>query len=435
MTDYYCDLEANFVDRSGADGTTNVLTGPGGLQAAIRDGGASGLATALVAGDTLYVKNTASLSRLVKMDCGNDVSHWAVGDVVKNHTGGGASEGQHWAGVVVQEYDEIATGLASANILLVQLTTDFDYADVDANLAAGIRNLTQAEDFTPVSDVTCVGIELAAAGDTTAGYISFVATDDAWDEVEGTQAVLDGEGVAAHGISYTVSNNYTRLKGITVQNATGDGIYRNGSQPEGWFVENCIFDSNGGDGVGDYLSYCTFIKCRMTNNTANGMSNIYHDAKLLFCVLRDNVIGLGTTSTYSGICVIGCDIDNNSGVQCHVGGGWLLLNNVIDGEDDTTSGHGVDVLGSGNIIISHRITHNDGGGQYGIVCTLAACAAYEDYNAFFDNTNDKDTGMIGGSHDDDTLTDDGYVDRGNSDFNVATGKELRSVAIDLDWDA
>lgn len=86
---YYCDMsEGTYADRTGNNNGADVLTGPAGLQAAIRG---TGFATALAAGDTLEIKaGTGAEKRLVTIDCnGTDVSNWDLDDRVRNKDGAG----------------------------------------------------------------------------------------------------------------------------------------------------------------------------------------------------------------------------------------------------------------------------------------------------------------------------------------------------------
>ena len=271
------------------------------------------------------------------------------------------------------------------------------------------------------------------AGSTAAGHILFVGCH-ADGTANGGQFTLDANSASAHCVSYTSTSNYVHFQNFTFENATGDGLYENGGAPANWILEDCTIRNNGGHGIGNRLSSTIIIRCRIEGNTTNGISLLY-SSKVAFCEIRNNGgVGLGTHENYFALIYVGNVIAANSGDQAQLGNGGLAMNNVIDGENDTTSGHGLVVMSNANLVLGNRFTHNDGAGKRGIEVTLAAGGGYEDHNAFFDNTTDKDSGMHHGGNDDTTLADDGYVDRANADYNVKSGADLRSVAIDLDWD-
>ena len=125
MTAYYCDLgEGTFADRDGTDSGANVLTGPAGVQAIIRaTGNAVAGGAGLTAGDTLYYKGIADLTRYVRIICDKDVSALPLGEAVRNDTG----DGDDWTGVIVQR-----DVLGANTDLLVWLASGKDNGDINA---------------------------------------------------------------------------------------------------------------------------------------------------------------------------------------------------------------------------------------------------------------------------------------------------------------
>lgn len=272
------------------------------------------------------------------------------------------------------------------------------------------------------------------AGNTINGFISFLGCDAGGDAGAG-QFILDANSDGANCLKFTSTASYLRFENFTVKNATGDGVLRNGSQPKGWLVKECIFESCGGDGFGDYLSEGMFIKCKFRNNTGHGIGNACSNSRFWGCQFTGNGGNGINNANYSGVAAMGCIFHDNALEQVHMAVAGTLINCVVDGEDDGTSGDGIYNLGSTNLVLGCRITHNDKGGEFGIVVSSAQSLSYEDWNAFYDNDTNKDTGMVHGGNDDETLTDDGYTNRGTDDFNIASGKEIRSEAVNLDWDA
>jgi len=61
-------------------------------------------------------------------------------------------------------------------------------------------------------------------------------------------------------------------------------------------------------------------------------------------------------------------------------------------------------------------------------------AGFEDYNLIYDNTSGIDTGAEGGDNDVLAPSGDGYVDRASGDYNLATGADLYSTGVILNWD-
>ena len=180
MTDYYCDLSLNFedidIDNPSANPSDSpgafVYTGPGGFQAAIRG---TGRANQMLAADTLYLKGTADLSKLVQIVCDNNIGaggqEWLIGDTVADN-GGGTT----WIGTIC----EMEVGGANTT-LLTQLTTG-TFEDV-AN-GDGIQNTTQVETDTIAAQgqITCPGIKTdGVSGGEETGSLKFIGVNADWE--------------------------------------------------------------------------------------------------------------------------------------------------------------------------------------------------------------------------------------------------------------
>lgn len=387
MTAYYCDLALDFVDRSGADSGANVLTGPGGFDAAIHGQGA---ATALVAGDTLYLKGTGDLSRLVLIDCnGTDVSAWAAGNVVRNKDGAG----DDWTGVVVRANDDPAGGMTADDMVLVQLAAGKDSTDID--LADGIENTTLAESADPLAAVTTPGIQIDKnSGNTTTGNINFIGCDAAWAARAG-QAVLDGFGLANACTGLSAPDRLT-FDHLTMQNSAGNGI-------------------DSGTSFADWL---VFIYCNISNNTANGIgTNASYNRYSIyaFCVVESNtgsafggngLTGLAFGSRIKSNSTYGAPLNNGNLIDCLVCGNGddncslypgstaSIISCVLDGSG---AGSGIKInAGAAVWAFGSRVTNNANYGSEEV--SVPNNSNIEDYNVFFNNTNGDLQNIVSGSH-------------------------------------
>lgn len=436
MTTYYCDLANDFTDATGdpdGDGSGDIYDGPGGFQAAIEGWGN---ATALAAGDTLYLKGTADLSKFVKLTVDVDkTGTWVISDVVQNHNDGGGSSGDDWVGELV--YIDATTVWVQIN------AASTEYNDVDT--ADGIDNTTQTETIAGanMTGKACPGILVDNnSGDETSGWIHLVGADGSW-VARGAQFVLDGKGSAAAARAarclHADAAGYVIEYG-TFQNSAGDGVNPNTTTTYGqaWVFRHCLFSNNTSVGVvSTYRVNMYFIRCiaesnsgigfqggvrhvfgRSSNNGGIGFKDpailagcvasgntgdgVTGNAFCFQCVFDDNADGIHTETWHSGPWVIGCRITNNSGY------GWQDGNTICE-----------------TVIEDWNVFHgNDGGGTgKDLLNVLTGRHSYGDSSGGGSESHISDP------------SDDGYVDAANDDYNIAIGKEHRSTAIDLDWDS
>jgi hypothetical protein len=428
MTTYYLDPAADFVDRAGTDKVGAEYTGPGGMQAAIRG---TGNATALAAGDSLVIKaGTMAIDRLVLLDCnGTDVSAWEVGDVVRNKDGAG----DDWTGVVIQERDLDATGLAADDELLVQLDSSYTHADID--VADGVENTTKAESADPLASKAINPVYLDGTDGTNATPIQIIGCSADWTEKGATNGtIIDGSVGAntAANLWNVTGSNYWRLWNITFQNCSDDPMEAS-SNALYWNLSHCKFDSiTGGTVPADTtrLFYATFYQCIFRN--LSGYIRTSSSVHMELCLIEDcsgtYALDAGAAST-----IANCVFAGNT-QEVRLVNYSTVRNCVVDGKDSGGSqqaaDHLIDVSGNTSRIVGNRLV-NAPAGKYAI---NAQGSLLEDYNVFY---NPSATGDINGS----PMSPGNSVDTATSgedgmdgDWNVEDGKHHDSTAVVLNWD-
>ena len=433
MTDYYCELGEDFNDERGDDPSGAIAyTGPGGFQAAIRG---TGQATALAAGDTIYLQGTADLSKLVLLDCGKDISGWALEDIVVDDNGG-----MTWGGVICE-----VSVAADNTYILVQLnndSTEINYDDID--IGDGINNLSQP-DTTSLVSKACPGIQLADVnGDTTDGSIKYIGVNADWVQDYTTQAVLDGNSQAAGCLSDANDVDYYILENITFTLAAGDGLSMGTTfQSEYLILRRCIALSNTGMGFHLFQTeYPTLIECIAKSNTSDGIRPA-ENARIIFCRSEDNSYGLQLRGG-SGNFIYGNAFIANTlkGIEMRSAShGNCVIGNVID-QVSGNSGIGANNPSNIELVLCNRIT-NVPDTYYGIDWGTSGVydAFIEDWNVFYNPaatgdlrnvTSGRNSYGIESNHLTNPDGDDGYA---VGTFNVADGKAHDSTEINLYWDS
>ncbi len=179
----------------------------------------------------------------------------------------------------------------------------------------------------------------------------------------------------------------------------------------------CIAESNSGTGFAFPASGMRFLFCRSNGNSGYGFE------------LRLSCTGIGNLSYEN--------TDDNWFVNGH---GVTLFGNV--GADSTAADSGVliDTSERNALIIANRLTGN---ADHGIEMTSAVeDSNIEDWNTLEGNTNGDLQNILSGrfsygdavNHVADPA-DDGFVNSGADDYNVANAKENRSTAVLIDWDS
>ena len=421
MTTYYCDLDQAFADKSGADNSGNQLLGPGGFQAAARGTGA---ATALVAGDTLYVFGAyGDVYQLVRLTAGKDVSPWTIGDSVEDNNGGG-----EWTGTLAE------TNVGADNtVILVQLIGN--KSEDDITLGSGINN-TSAVDTTTLGTKDTDGIKVDTnSGDPSAGTpISVIGVNASWVE-DGTRALLDCDSIATNGILFDNIDGWI-FENFEVANAVGDGILPATDNVYYHSFLNCYVHDCGGDGWAQStagskrFTYCIWTNCYSTNNV-NGW-DFPSSGQMAGCSGNDN--SARGVVTALGLSLRDCMFNDNTDDGLHLYYGSSVHNCIMDGN----TGDGIYASHGPNLVMASRITNN---GAYGINASSALIWAPFNY------VNGNTSGRTNGSIIDTTwkgvetvlpathLTAKaayGYMDRANGDWTLKVGAEGYLTEWDID---
>ena len=425
---YYCDLAADYTDATGVDHAGNQYTGVGGLQAAIRG---TGNATALAAGDTLYLKcATGNLGRLVVMDCGADVSAtglgWALGDEVRNKDGAG----DDWTGVICQ----LSVG-ADVQTILVEL--DAAYTSAVVADADGIENTTQSESCDPLDSHSCPGIQVdTASGDLVSGSINFVGCAADWSTGNGDTdycATLDAQSVATNVIKCDGSNSdYLWFENLILANATAANFDTNASNMSACRFRFVVSDNAGTNAWNAlYVKYSVWEHCIASGATLRGFYQA-DQSRLVSCVATGN--GYDGFSLNNYCAVVGCVAEGNGddGIETN-GPAHTIAGCIIDGNTDD----GI-ILGAADYteIVHCRITNN---GNYGIRQEDAADGAIgEDYNVFYLNATAHRLNIVAGANSRTAANaaECGYIDQAGGDFTLTAAAIMAgtdAAALVLDW--
>lgn len=418
---YYCDLAADFVDRTGVDSTTNVYTGPGGFQAAVRG---TGNATALAAGEILYLKGTATLCRLVLLRCGKDVSSWSVGDtVVDNNTG------SEWSGKVCQ----VNVGAVNTDIII---QTDSAYEQNDITLGSGINNTT-AVDTTTLATKTCEGILIDGAdGNATSGRVILQGTTDLSSPTTNLgQAILEATSAGTNATNCLAmetgvdawSYNY-----LTFQNAVGDGFEGNTKSHKNNKFNHCLAQNNGGHGFDLHYSYTVTVHtCIARSNGGTGFYSCFSSGVIVHSVASGNSgdgIFMWQMATLWG-CL--CYENTGDNISLRSGASTQLVANCVAADSSGGSGIKFDSVLDDQRLIANRVTGNN---QYGIEGAANSLFTMEDWNVIEGNGVAARLNVAAGPNSDDSPADDGFVNSASDDYNIKTGAEIRSTALTLNWD-
>lgn len=379
---YYCDLDSDYTDATGTDKIGNEYTGVGGLQAAIRG---TGNASAMAAGDTLWVKGDGSLGRLMLIVGGKDISGWGLADEVRDNGGGGVL----WSGVVCQ----VNVGAVNTTIL-VECDSAYTRTTVEANKASGINNTTAA-DTTTITSTACNGIviDTGADGSAAAGHIKIFGVKSDWSEGVGSTdycATLDAQGIATNCIVTVGTNDRWWLKNTILDSSVGDIVSGNTINDD-WRFSYSIFQNAGDNGFrSNRFLRGIFTWCVFQNNTSQGMENGGAHA-ILNCIFRGNG---GAGAQLTGAIVANSIFSGNTGYNVYLGTGTQITGCTIDG---SITSHGAVMGAAANTTIRHcRISNN---ALYGIQLDNANDEAHEeDFNVLFNNDSGERLNIAAGAN-------------------------------------
>lgn len=292
------------------------------------------------------------------------------------------------------------------------------------------------------------GLDLdTQAGDNTNGNITFEGVDGSWAVGDGSSYLVTVDADCGVGDNpdncILLSNNPHRYKfrNFKFTNANADGVTTDDQYVYFHTYEWCIWSNNGADGLdsnNDFLD-CRFVHCIFRDNTSSGLYYLNSRCHILFSLFEGNTAN-GALNTGNFTVFVGClayENGNDQYAQLRI---CQLMANCVGA--DATGGSGVTTLsGMENVtIVGCRFTGNP---DHGIeqVEGSGEASNYEDYNVMYDNTNGDLQNIAGGMHSygDDTnhiaeTTSQNYIDSDTDDYNVNSGADIRSVAIDLDWD-
>lgn len=425
-TTYYIDPAADFVDRTGLDKVGAELTGPGGFQAALRGTGA---ATKLAAGDTIVIKaGILAIDRLILMDCnGTDVSAWEVGDVVRNKDGAG----DDWTGVVIQERDLDATGLAADDILLVQLDSSYTHANI--GVADGIENTTKAESADPLASATMPGILWDAITGTGPLPIELIGCSSAWTEKGDTNGtIIDGSvGASTAASLFDISDaniSFLKIWNLTFQNCSGVPWDATGRTSSYWWWVHCKFDSTNGviPSSNDH-SRGLFVDCIFANNSDEIRAST--STRYVNCVFRDNtgnpLLHLADSP------IVNCVLVGNS-KQVQLAAGSSIFYTVLDDTDSNMVDDLIKPTGTAPLVMFTRIVNLNEGTSYAFDGSASANSpvTFEDYNVYYNPNAAGNLRDVTQGANTIIAAEDGV----DADLNVERGKDIASTPIVLNWD-
>lgn len=412
MTTFYVDLAADFVNRSGADSTTNVATGIGGLLAVIFGRGA--VTTAIAAGDTCYCKGTGRLNKLAALAV-DDSTGWQIGDTVRNNIG----SGDHWVGKIIY---------ISGTTVHIQLDASpaATHATVNANKADGIENVTRTDTGT-VSYAVPIGITFNNAGSVASGHIKFIGVEGTGWTVDGTRFCVQADGIGAnYAITIASGNDYLWFQHMELDHPTYDGVYGQSGVSTGhvfWDVYVHDADTVGINGA-NRLSYCLFYRCLVENCGSYGVQRT-NNSTFVACRFSNNGSGMSqiTRNNY-----FGCVATSEGGIGIDLYLGSIAVNCVSD-DCDGDGNVGFSTAGSAQAYaIGCRSTRHNETNQIGfqgsdagpLVCIQ--CIGVNNTISFGQYTRQIES--------DETEEEDfGYVNAVGGDFNLSDTAEKRSVAV------
>lgn len=257
--------------------------------------------------------------------------------------------------------------------------------------------------------------------------------------IDGTQFVVDGDGVATYCLAFAGKGDYCWWENIRFTGATSHGVNYSALSASNNTWINCRADNNGGSGWQLYYADSTplsnrFIRCKADSNSTYGFDHLHYGGQFWFCSCFDNgSSGMSRLSGGRSCFIYGCVVHNNGGNGIDVGSsGGAIVNCVIDENDDNgiyttsvvdviacrltdngkdTSGYGMNNAG---IFLGfygwNYLEGNDSGATNGTVYAIPSNA-------------DSNTNETGGT--------EGYTDGANNDFNLTTPATLRSTAVEL----
>ncbi len=278
-------------------------------------------------------------------------------------------------------------------------------------------------------DYPQTGYATYKSGDTTSGYISWVAYN-------GTPYVV-GNGLIVF------STNYHKSTGIYFSaNGASNGNYGLWGQVSECVFINCTFDANNkavaGIGDGGTCTNLLLIGCELVGNgttSLNGLKLTGYGCKVQNCKIH----GWGAWGVFDGansVQVINCAIylNTSGGVSLSSTTG-AAINEVIGCTIDGNTGDGVKVATVAAAtqvkIVNNNITNNGGIGlniAAGSLAAVTAALAFVDYNNVYNNTSGPySSNFAGGAHD--LNVDPGYTNASAGQFTPSNNALIAAAPI------
>ena len=132
----------------------------------------------------------------------------------------------------------------------------------------------------------------------------------------------------------------------------------------GCAVENCVSIGNGSAGLMSgitILANSTIRNCTASGNTGTGLYVFNGKGTIISCISSLN-LGSGI-DVGGGYCVVsGCTIQDNAADGIFTGGNCRLVDNLLSGNNTTSSGAAINVYGTGNRIEGNLLSGNHSAG-------------------------------------------------------------------------
>ncbi len=329
---------------------------------------------------------------------------YPAADTYVDPAAGGANNGNSWGDAYTNLQTAYDAAVAGENI----------YCRGTQDVSGG------AITFDGVPDGTAAG-----------GHIRIYGCDAGGTPGDG-EFVIDG-GDAANGINVTTVLLRLWMEHVKFVDCI-IGLDLNQQYSDFWVLKHCIFESCVNYGM--FLDRCRnglVINCIFRDNGSSSGCRVFGDMRIVDCLAEGNTSGF---SMYSVNTLWNCLSYENSVDGFTISNTSNTFFNCVGA--DHGAGSGINLLAqTGNVILGCRLTDNN---DNGIETTAASDDAnYADYNLFnanVDPTDDETTTQSRGVTN--SITNpgggSGYVDAVADNYEVATGKELRSTANNLDWD-
>jgi hypothetical protein len=165
--------------------------------------------------------------------------------------------------------------------------------------------------------------------------------------------------------NYGINCSVGSVTGCTVENCSSYGIYTGND----CVVKDCEVSGNGGTGI--YTGNFVLITgCTVVANTSNNITT-GNVCKVADCVVASSA-GYGIAAGDDAL-VIGCHVNGNTSGGIKIGNYSLVRDNMVDYDEGTTTTPGITATGSRNRIEANNITRSGIGLQVTGTGNLIVC--------------------------------------------------------------